>query len=73
MGKIALILFGISYYENYKHWSGMKTIVDFRLSFENYKKFIYDYFINLGYNIDVYYQHGNLWLSIKGSLRPKYC
>jgi hypothetical protein len=55
MTRLCLILFGISYYENYKHWSGMKTTIDFRLSIENYKEFIYKYFNNLGYDIDVYF------------------
>jgi len=54
MKKVALILFGISYEKNLNHWTGANYIIDFRKSFENYKKYIYNYFNNLGYEIDVY-------------------
>ena len=54
MKKVALILFGISYQKNLNHWAGGNYIIDFRKSFDNYKKYIYNYFNNLGYEIDVY-------------------
>jgi hypothetical protein len=55
MKKVALILFGISYEKNLNHWTGANYIIDFRKSFENYKKYIYNYFNNLGYEIDTYW------------------
>jgi hypothetical protein len=58
--KIALILFGISYNECYHHRDGKKFKIDFRNSFENYKQYIYDYFKNLNYDIDVYFATNKL-------------
>ena len=55
MKKVALIFFGLSYYEHLNHWVGGHYIIDFRKSYENYKKYIYNYFNNLGYDIDVYF------------------
>ena len=55
MKKLALILFGISYHEDFNHYSNKNTIIDFRLSYDNYREYIYKYFNNLGYEIDVYF------------------
>jgi hypothetical protein len=52
--KLALILFGLSYTE-YNHWEKGKVIIDYQSSIDNYKEYIYKYFNNLGYDIDVYF------------------
>lgn len=52
--KLALLLFGVSYYE-YNHFKGGNVKVDYKISVENYKKFIFEYFENLGYEIDVFF------------------
>ena len=51
--RLALLLFGLSY-TNYKHWSSGDVLIDFRLSIDNYKNYIYKYFNNKGYIIDVF-------------------
>lgn len=57
MEKIALILYGISYSE-YKHWNSEwfknNLMIDYRYSYENYQKYIFKYFNNLNYDIDVF-------------------
>lgn len=54
MKKMAFGLFGTSYNPNYKHWSGRTKVVDFRKSFYNYKKNIFDYFSKENFEIDVF-------------------
>ena len=38
--RLALLLFGLSY-TKYKHWEAGDVLIDFRLSIDNYKKYIY--------------------------------
>ena len=52
--KLALLLFGISYGE-YRHFRGRNMKIDYKISVENYKTFIFEYFENLGYEIDVFF------------------
>jgi hypothetical protein len=52
--KIAIILFGISYTEEYKHWSNINYKIDYRKSLDNYKRYIFDYYKKNGYTCDVY-------------------
>ena len=52
--KLALLLFGISYGE-YRHFWGRNMKIDYKISVENYKTFIFEYFENLGYEIDVFF------------------
>ena len=52
--KLALLLFGMSKAEHI-HWSKKKYIIDYEKSYENYKTFIFDFFENKGYDIDVYF------------------
>ena len=52
--KLALILFGLSY-KVIRHWTGKTYFVDYKNSVDNYKKFIFQYFQNLGYEIDVFF------------------
>ena len=54
MKKLALLLFGLSY-KKYKHFTRKQYFVNYELSIENYKKYIYEYFIKLGYSIDVFF------------------
>jgi len=71
--KIALLLFGISYKENYQHFSGRKMKIDYKNSLENYNKFIFEYYKKLGYEIDVFIstnKHKNINNLIK-DYKPK--
>jgi hypothetical protein len=53
--KLAVLLFGMSKCE-YRHWhNNIKYSIDYANSYENYKKFIFDFFIKKGYDIDVYF------------------
>ena len=53
--KIALILFGISYFDKYYNNDGNYYKIDYRYSIENYKEYIYKHFIkNEDDNIDVF-------------------
>ena len=52
--KLAIGLFGISYKENYEHWRLGRVTIDYRKSLENYRKYLFEYFESLGYQIDVY-------------------
>jgi hypothetical protein len=54
--KLALLLFGISKQQNHKYWrQGLKISIDYNLSYNNYKQFIFDFFKKKGYDIDVYF------------------
>lgn len=50
--KIAILFFGVSKGEYY-HF-GSKSI-DYLKSYDNYKQYIFDYFLKKGYEIDVYF------------------
>lgn len=52
--KLAILLFGLSKTEIIHH-SGNKIFIDYEKSYENYKKIIFDYFENIGYDIDVFF------------------
>ena len=56
MSKIALLLFGISYLDNYQHWHPNKLIynIDWKDSFENYQNFIIQYFQKKGFQVDIF-------------------
>jgi hypothetical protein len=52
--KLALILFGYSK-ESYYHKSQKRFVnIDYKLSINNYKKRIFNYFNDLGYDIDIF-------------------
>ena len=54
--KLALLLFGISSkVEHFHQWSKGNVKIDYKKSVENYKTFIFEYFENLGYEIDVFF------------------
>lgn len=54
--KIAVLLFGISLENDYKRpESNMNLIIDYKKSVENYKKYIFDYFKNKGYDVDIFF------------------
>lgn len=75
--KLALLLFGMSKME-YVHWSMQdekekkKCKVDYEKSYENYKKFIFDFFENKGYDIDVYFTTNILDNKDKKKICEKY-
>lgn len=54
MKKLAFGFFGTHYNPNYLHWSGRYKTVDFRNSFYNYKKYLFDYFYNEFNDIDIF-------------------
>jgi hypothetical protein len=58
--KLAVLFFGMSkcHYNYYN--SGNKYFVDYENSYENYKKFIFEFFISKGYDIDVYFTTNKL-------------
>ena len=58
--KLALILFGISLEIN-RYWQyGALYSVDYKNSYDNYQRYIFDYFKGKGYSIDVYISTNNL-------------
>ena len=57
--KLALLLFGIAKMK-YKHWGSETYYIDYKNSYDNYQKYIFNYFKNLGYDIDVYFCTNNL-------------
>ena len=56
--KVAIVLTGLSYCEKYRHASIPNNIneikVDYRESIENYKQYLFNYFREKGYTIDVF-------------------
>jgi hypothetical protein len=53
--KIALILFGYSYYEGIPIiYFENGQLINYKNSLDNYKKYIFQYFKSLGYDIDVF-------------------
>jgi hypothetical protein len=52
--KLALLLFGVSLEINRNWQYGTLYSVDYNNSYDNYKKYIFDYFNSKGYDIDVY-------------------
>ena len=70
--KLALLLSGISLEIN-KHWQyGTSYSVDYNNSYENYQKYIFEYFKNKGYDIDVYISTNILPEKYKEDLLYKY-
>ena len=58
--KLALILFGISLEIN-RYWQyGALYSIDYNNSYDNYQRYIFDYFKGKGYDIDVYISTNNL-------------
>ena len=58
--KLALILFGISLEIN-RYWQyGALYSVDYKNSYDNYQRYIFDYFKGKGYDIDVHISTNNL-------------
>jgi hypothetical protein len=69
--KLAVLLFGISKCE-FEHISNNIYLVDYNNSYENYKKYIFDYFKNKGYDIDVYFTTNMLDDKDKKEICDKY-
>lgn len=57
--KLALLLFGLSKL-TYKHWRGRNTSCNYKLSYDNYQEYIFNYFQQKGYQIDVYFSTNEL-------------
>lgn len=54
--RIALLLFGMFYNTSYfNHNTLKKSVIDFRFSVANYKRFIFLYYKRLGYEVDVFF------------------
>lgn len=54
--RLSLILFGISHKFGYYNNVVQKSqIIDYKKSVNNYKKYIFEHFRNLGYDIDVFF------------------
>lgn len=66
--KIAILLFGFSKMD--ASITGKKT--DYEKSYENYNEFIFNYFKEIGYDIDVYYVTNKLSMEDELILRNKY-
>jgi len=70
--KLAVLLFGMSKMD-YIHWYTKEIyIIDYEKSYENYKKFIFDFFENKGYDIDVYFTTNMLDDKNKKEICEKY-
>ncbi len=52
--RLAILFFGISN-ATYLHMGCKMHVVDYKLSYDNYKKYLFDYFKEKGYDIDVYF------------------
>lgn len=52
--KLALLLFGISYKEEYKHWSRKCFIINYKNSIDNYRKYLISYFKKQNYDVDIF-------------------
>lgn len=53
--KLALLLFGLSKLDYYHIKLKKNMLINYEKSIDNYKKYIYEYFENKGYDIDVYF------------------
>ena len=72
--KIAILFFGLSKY-NYNNYNArnLKEItVDYEKSYDNYKRFIFDFFKKKGYDIDVYFTTNILEDKDRESIIEKY-
>jgi hypothetical protein len=53
--RLGLLFYGMSKCHYNYYISNIKYYIDYEKSYENYKKFIFDFFIRKGYDIDVYF------------------
>ena len=74
MKKLALLLFGISLYKDRKHWKYHTKVysIDWRLSYDNYQKYIIDFFRSKGFDIDIYLVSNTLEEADKQELLGKW-
>lgn len=54
MPEIAVLLFGIHFDNDYRHFSGNRNMIDFRNSIENYRNNIFDPLIKSNNNLDFF-------------------
>lgn len=69
--RLALMLFGISYLEDYDN-RRYKGCINYKRSLENYKKYIFEYFESKGYTIDVYISTNEVSEEVKKQLIEDY-
>lgn len=74
MKKLALLLFGISLYKDRKHWAYHTKVysIDWRLSYDNYQKYIIEFFKSKGFDIDIYLVSNTLEEADKQELLEKW-
>ena len=53
--KLAVLFFGKSKCKHYHYWNHTTNVIDYEKSYENYQKYIFDFFKSKGYDIDVYF------------------
>ena len=71
--KLAVLLSGMSKMENYTHHHGnRKVTIDYEKSYENYEEYIFNYFKNIGYDIDIYFTTNMLDDQNKKKIYGKY-
>ena len=70
--KIAVLFFGMSKQVYYNEQFNNNYFIDYEKSCENYKKYIFDYFNNKGYDIDVYFTTNILDAKDKKQICEKY-
>lgn len=73
MKRAAVILFGIHFQEEFKHWMGHPTSIDFRKSVENYRQQIFAHLKD--YEVDVFFStYGSSLLpELIAAYSPKGC
>lgn len=73
--KIALILKGVHFMNNYKHHSGLLAHIDWSLTKENIKKYFIDDALKQGHTVDVYIStyEGHCVPDIIEYYKPKEC
>lgn len=52
--KMAILLYGISYHSDFKHFKYSKIKIDYRQSIENYKNILISYFKKKNFSIDIF-------------------
>ena len=52
--KIAILLYGLSYCENFKHFNKKQFNINYKKSLENYKNVLFNYFNSNYFDIDIF-------------------
>ena len=70
--KLSLLLFGLSKSGEIYYGKNKRYVVDYEKSVENYKTYIYSFFEEIEYDIDVYMAANPLSLSLENKLCQTY-